>query len=202
MILKKIILLLSAIVMTNIANAQGKLAAQQAAPDFSVTDLNGNSVRLADYKGRKVLLSFYRNTGCPVCNLRFHSLEKQAQNFEAKGLVVLAVYENSAEKLKEYTENTPYYTTFIPNPQQELYKQYGVEISMGKMMKGMFHGLMGKASQGKKLYKKSIKQEGNTFRMTADFLIDENGKIAKAHYAKYLGDELPVSEIETFINQK
>lgn len=188
--------------MTNIANAQGKLVAQQAAPDFSITNLNGDTVRLSDYKGRKVLLSFYRNTGCPVCNLRFHSLEKQAQNFSTKGLVVLAVYENTSQKLKEYTDNNPYYTTFIPNPQQDLYKQYGVEISMGKMMKGMFHGLMGKASEGKKLYKKSIKQEGNTFRMTADFLIDENGNIAKAYYAKYLGDELPISEIETFINQK
>lgn len=187
--------------MANVVDAQSKLKALQVAPNFTVTDPNGKTVNLSDYKGQKVLLSFYRNTGCPVCNLRFHTLEKQADFFKSKGLVLLAVYESTPEKIKEYTENNVYYTTFIPNPKQDLYNLYGVEISMGKMMKGMFHGLMGKANKGKKLYTKSIKQEGNTFRMTADFLIDEQGNIQKVHYARYLGDEMLLTEIEAFINK-
>lgn len=32
----------------------------QTAPDFSLFDLNGNAVRLSDYRGKKVLLSFKR----------------------------------------------------------------------------------------------------------------------------------------------
>jgi len=56
------------------------------------------------------------------------------------------------------------------------------ERSAGKLMKGMFYGAMSKMKEGKKLYKTKIKQNGNTNRIGADFLIDENGKILTAYY--------------------
>lgn len=40
--------------------AAEKLVAGSMAPEFSLTDANGNAVSLADYRGRKVVLSFYR----------------------------------------------------------------------------------------------------------------------------------------------
>ena len=37
----------------------GKLGTGDKAPDFSLTDQNGKGVKLADFKGRKLLLYFY-----------------------------------------------------------------------------------------------------------------------------------------------
>jgi hypothetical protein len=67
-------------------------------------------------------------------------------------------------------------------------------------MKGMFHGAMGKMKEGKKLFKKKIKQDGTANRISADFLIDENGNVASAYYGKYIGDHLPIDSIKQFLN--
>jgi thioredoxin-dependent peroxiredoxin len=40
-----------------------KLKKGDAAPDFSLQDQNGTTVRLADLKGKKVLLFFYPKAG-------------------------------------------------------------------------------------------------------------------------------------------
>ncbi len=76
----------------------------------------------------------------------------------------------------------------IPDPDLSLYNLYNIERSSGKMMKGMFHGGIRKMSKGKKLFKKKIKQDGNSNRIGADFLINEDGQIVHAYYGKYIGD--------------
>lgn len=177
-----------------------KISPSQEAPNFTVKDVNGTTVNLADYKGKKMMLTFYRNVGCPVCNLRFHELQAQADSFKAKGLILLAIYESTAENMKQYLEGENPYALMIPNPEQDLYKLYDIDRSMGKMMKGMFHGAMIKMGKGKKLFKRQIKQDGNSNRIGADFLINENGKVQTAYYGKYIGDHLPMSEIKNFIN--
>jgi peroxiredoxin len=177
-----------------------KISPPQQAPSFTVTDVNSATVNLADYRGKKILLTFYRNVGCPVCNLRFHELQEQTENFKAKGLVLLAVYESTAENMKQYLEGENPYAIMIPNPTQDLYKLYDVDRSMSKMMKGMFHGAMGKMSKGKKLFKRKIKQDGNSNRISADFLIDENGNLKTAYYGKFIGDHLPLVDIKNFLN--
>jgi peroxiredoxin len=177
-----------------------KIEPPQSAPTFTIKDVNGSTVNLADYKGKKVMLTFYRNVGCPVCNLRFHELQEQAAFFKSKGLILLAVYESTPENMKQYLEGESPYATMIPNPDQSLYKLYEVERSGGKVMKGMFHGAMGKMKKGKKLFKKQIKQDGNTNRIGADFLIDEKGNVARAYYGKFIGDHLPVESIKQFLN--
>lgn len=177
-----------------------KIRPSQAAPDFSIKDINGAAVNLSDYKGKKVMLTFYRNVGCPICNLRFHELQEQAGYFKSKGLVMLAVYESTAENMKQYLEGEECYSTMIPNPDQRLYKLYGIERSSGKLIKGMVHGAMGKMKEGKALFKKKIKLDGNTNRISADFLIDENGNVKTAYYGKFIGDHLPIEDIKRFLN--
>jgi len=53
--------------------------------------------------------------------------------------------------------------------------------------------------EGKVLVKgKNLNRDGNMNRIPADFLIDENGKIAIAYYGKNISDHLP---LETILNQ-
>ncbi len=192
--------LLFSLPVNAVTKEQQKVEPPKAAPTFTIKDVAGSTINLADYKGKKVLLCFYRNVGCPVCNLRFHELEGQAAYFKSKDLIVLSVYESSAVNMKHYVGNEYYYSVMLPNPDQSLYQLYDIDRSMGKVMKGMFHGAMGKMKAGKKLFKKKMKQDGNKDRIGADFLIDENGNVLIAHYGKYIGDNLPVSEIKKFLH--
>ena len=178
-----------------------KLQASQSAPDFAVTDLNGNTVQLSAFKGKKVYLTFYRNVGCPVCNLRFHELLPLEKEFQAKGVIVLAVYESSAANLKRYIGNENYYTIMIANPEFELYEKYTIERSTIKLLSSLYKGVIGKAEQGKKLYKQKFDQDGHANLMGGEFLIDENGKIVTAHYNQFIGDHLPVKDIKAFLNK-
>ncbi len=81
-------------------------------------------------------------------------------------------------------------------PCTNLLHPYAVEKSVGKFMGSMFHGLMGKARKGGKLFRSKIKQDGSLTTIGADFLIDEQGKVVNAHYGNFVGDHLPVDELQ------
>ena len=60
------------------------------APDFTLRDLQGNTVRLQDLRGKVVFLNFWA-TWCPPCRLEMPTMEELHQEFSGQGLVVLAV---------------------------------------------------------------------------------------------------------------
>ena len=60
------------------------------APDFTLKDLNGRKVRLADFRGKIVFLNFFA-TWCVPCRLEMPAMERLHRDFKGKGLVVLAV---------------------------------------------------------------------------------------------------------------
>ena len=90
------------------------------------------------YRGH-LFLTFYRNVGCPICNLRFHEVQQEAAYFQSKNLIVLAVYESTAENMRTYLEGeTPPYAVMLPNPEKTLYQLYGIERNKGKIFKSIF----------------------------------------------------------------
>lgn len=67
----------------------------QAAPDFSLTDVSGKTVRLSDFKGKHVVLE-WNNPGCPFVRKHYQgNLQALQKEFTAKGVVWLAI--NSTE---------------------------------------------------------------------------------------------------------
>ena len=66
------------------------LAVGKIAPDFALTDLNENPIRLSDYRGKVVFLNFWA-TWCAPCREEMPSMEVLFKNFEKDGLVILAV---------------------------------------------------------------------------------------------------------------
>ncbi len=60
------------------------------APDFTLKDLQGNPVKLSDFRGKVVLLNFWA-TWCPPCRYEMPFVESVYQEQAAKGFVVLAV---------------------------------------------------------------------------------------------------------------
>jgi thioredoxin-dependent peroxiredoxin len=190
---------LSFISFNTMSQQKKKIAEGQDAPVFITTDVYGSRIDLSQLKGRKVFLTFHRNVGCPICNLRFHEVESHADTFSAKGLVVISVYESSKENMLTYLDGQKTLSMMIPDPDEKLYDRYGIETSTMKVMKGMFHGAMSKIKRGNKLFRKKLGQDGNFNRIGADFLIDERGVVVRSYYGKFVGDHLPVRDVLEFI---
>ncbi|WP_447986325.1 TlpA disulfide reductase family protein [Nitrospira sp. Nam74] len=66
------------------------LTVGKEAPDFVLPNLNEQSVRLSDYRGKVVFLNFWA-TWCKPCREEMPSMEVLYKNFDRDGLVVLAV---------------------------------------------------------------------------------------------------------------
>lgn len=62
---------------------------EDLAPDFSLKDINGNTVTLSKLRGKKVILNFWATT-CPYCKIEMPELNKFYQNHK-KDVVLLAI---------------------------------------------------------------------------------------------------------------
>ena len=85
--------LIIVLVMTSFSPPKNKrkLTDGMLAPSFSIKDVYGKTVSLDSLKGKKILISFHRYAGCPVCNVRFHNLEMEADYFKANNIVNIAM---------------------------------------------------------------------------------------------------------------
>ncbi|MDQ2712305.1 MAG: TlpA family protein disulfide reductase [Acidobacteriota bacterium] len=63
---------------------------RKPAPAFALTDANGSKVRLADYRGKVVLLNFWA-TWCGPCELEIPWFQEFEQQYKSKGFEVVGV---------------------------------------------------------------------------------------------------------------
>lgn len=130
------------------------------APEILGHDENGNEVRLADFKGRRLVLYFYpkdNTSGCTAeaCSLRDHYAELQGKGFE-----VVGVSKDSAASHQKFKEKHELPFPLIADVDHTLLEAMG---AWGE--KNMY----GKKTMG-------------TIRTT--FIIDENGRIEKIFAGK------------------
>lgn len=60
------------------------------ATDFALPDVQGNLVRLSEFRSQPVLINFWA-TWCPPCRQEMPSINALYQDFHAQGLVILAI---------------------------------------------------------------------------------------------------------------
>jgi peroxiredoxin len=72
------------------ARAEKQSEGRKAAPDFTLTDANGRSVKLSDYRGKVVLLDFWA-TWCGPCQIEIPWFIEFEQQYKSKGLEVVGV---------------------------------------------------------------------------------------------------------------
>lgn len=63
----------------------------QAAPDFELPDENGNSVRLSDFKEKKVFLVFYAADWSSICTSEMNCLRDDLPKFGGKNVQILGI---------------------------------------------------------------------------------------------------------------
>ena len=82
----------------NSANGPGGKLLNQPAPDFSLTALDGKTLKLSDYRGKAVLLNFWA-TWCEPCKIEMPWFVDLQKKYGPQGLQVLGVaMDDSAPK--------------------------------------------------------------------------------------------------------
>ena len=76
----------------------------KTAPDFELVTLKGESVKLSDYKGKKVILNFWA-TWCPPCKAEMPHMQKFYEENKENGIEILAVNLTDIDSGKESIES-------------------------------------------------------------------------------------------------
>jgi len=83
------------------------------APDFTLKDLDGNSVRLNDLRGKVVFLNFWA-TWCPPCRAEMPDIEEVHQKYRGQDVVVLGIdIQESLDKVRGFVEDGGYSWTML-----------------------------------------------------------------------------------------
>jgi peroxiredoxin Q/BCP len=174
------------------------------APNFDVEDMFGNPVSLQNYSDRKVLLAFFRNSACAMCNLRVHQLIKQYSEWSSKGLEIIAVFESPLENMAPYIGQREAPFPIISDPQAKLYELYGVEASEEKIQRMMGNPETKQMiANAEEMGFPLIKEEGSNFhRLPAEFLIGPKLIIHQAHYSETVYEHLLMEEITRFVDEE
>ncbi len=72
------------------------------APNFEAKDHQGNTIKLIDYTGKKLVLFFYPKASTPGCTMEACNLRDNYQTFLAKGYHVLGVSADSAKRQQNW----------------------------------------------------------------------------------------------------
>ena len=171
-----------------------RIQSGQTAPDFEVRDIFGNPFLLMDFKGKKLLLSFYRYASCPLCNLRVHQLIERYPDLTAKGLHLLAFFQSPIESIRRYVGKQGAPFPIIADPGHIVYRAYGVETSWAGFIKGSLRLNKVASAAGKGYF--PGKMEGNKSLVPADFLIGPDLIVKNAYYGSDISDHMPIQEIE------
>jgi peroxiredoxin Q/BCP len=132
-----------------------KIKEGDKAPDFSVRDASGNTVRLKDLRGKKVVLYFYPKDDTPGCTKEACAFRDSFAKFRKHGIEILGVSLDNEKSHQKFAQKYDLPFRLLADTDRavsESYGTYGEKKFMGR------------------------KYMGN-HRMT--FLIDEKGRIKK-----------------------
>src|SRR5436305_13049157 len=75
------------------------------APDFTLKDGEGRDWRLADKRGRVVVLLFYPGDETPICTKQMCSVRDRWEDYAATGAEVVGISTNTVESHKSFAEH-------------------------------------------------------------------------------------------------
>jgi mycoredoxin-dependent peroxiredoxin len=113
--------------MTSVAPSQPPVAGEPA-PDFALPCTNGETVRLADLRGQRVLLAFFPLAFTSTCTAEMCAFSDDWDAFGDRGVRVLPVSVDSVPTLKEYRAKHDIRADMLSDFHRAASQAYGVFI--------------------------------------------------------------------------
>lgn len=102
------------------------LSIGDSAPDFTSTDQNGQPVKLAAYRGKKVVLYFYPKDDTPGCTAQACSLRDNYADLRAAGYEVLGVSVDDEKSHQKFISKYALPFTLVSDTDNQVAEAYGV----------------------------------------------------------------------------
>jgi peroxiredoxin Q/BCP len=120
---------------------QAGLAEGAKAPNFRLPRDGGNTVSLADYKGKKLVLFFYPRADTPGCTREAIDFTRLADSFAKSGITVLGVSADPPKAQEAFRDKHELGIPLISDEAHEMLEAYGAWGE--KSMYGRtFHGIL------------------------------------------------------------
>jgi peroxiredoxin Q/BCP len=144
-----------------------KLQPNDVAPAFELLDQHGAPVRLADLRGRKVLVYFYPEADTPGCTTQSCSLRDHRQDLAGIGTEVIGISPDQPDEQLAFDRKYDLGFPLLSDPDHEVADAWG---TWGEKTRG------GRTSVG---------------IIRSSFLVDEEGRIERAWYGVAPQDTVP-----------
>ena len=109
------------------------------APDFSLPDKDGNTVRLSDFQGKKVVLYFYSKDNTPGCTRQACAFAASYEQFKTRNVIVIGISKDSVASHLKFSQKHDLPFILLSDPELQAIQAYGVwqekklygKVSMG-----------------------------------------------------------------------
>ena len=109
------------------------------APDFSLPDQNGSTVRLSDFQGKKVVLYFYSKDNTPGCTRQACAFAASYEQFKTRNVIVIGISKDSIASHLKFAQKHGLPFILLSDPELQAIQAYGVwqekklygKVSMG-----------------------------------------------------------------------
>jgi len=103
-----------------------KLKPGDPAPDFELPGTGGKTYRLADYRGRKLILAFYPGDFTAVCTRQFCSYRDQGERLDQLGAEVLGISAQSLDSHERFAKEKSLNVPLLADVDKAVARAYGV----------------------------------------------------------------------------
>lgn len=109
------------------ASARPGVKVGEAAPDFTLKNMQGENVTLSDLRGKVVLVNFWASW-CPPCRQEMPSMEELYQHLQDREFEMLAinVEENGPDAVAKFLEDKSHSFPILFDPQTQAQRRYNV----------------------------------------------------------------------------
>ncbi|HVQ39083.1 MAG TPA: peroxiredoxin [Pyrinomonadaceae bacterium] len=110
-----------------------------AAPDFTLNDGSGAQWRLADHRGKVVVLLFYPGDETPICTRQMCSVRDRWEDYAGTGAEVVGISTDSVESHQEFAKHHDLPLRLLSDSDQAVANLYGAKsLIPGKVARSVF----------------------------------------------------------------
>jgi peroxiredoxin Q/BCP len=155
--------------------ATPRLAVGDKAPAFSLSDADGNTVKLSDYEGRKVIVYFYPAASTPGCTKQACDFRDSLAELGGAGLDVIGISPDKPEKLAKFRDAEKLTFPLLSDPERKVLTEWGAfgeKTMYGKTVQGVIRSTFVVDDKGKiEVAQYNVKATGHVAKLRRDLSV-------------------------------